>query len=180
MITPLDIQNKEFKRAFRGFKESEVDEFLDEIINDYEKVYKENIELKDKILLLNEQIEKYNNLEDTLKETLIVAQSTADEVIGSAKEKADLIVEDANLQYKKLIEEANNEVREVQKEYERLVKEMFIFKTRYRSFIEAQLETLDEFYSKIEDSDVSIDTESNNELELQDNEIEEDIDDLGA
>ena len=80
MITPLDIQNKEFKKSFRGYKESEVDQFLDEIIEDYEKLYKENIELKDKILILTEQIKQYNNLEETLKDTLIVAQSTADEV----------------------------------------------------------------------------------------------------
>ena len=58
MITPLDIQNKEFKKVMRGYKESEVDEFLDKVIVDYEKLYKENIELKDKIALLNEQIDQ--------------------------------------------------------------------------------------------------------------------------
>ena len=58
MITPLDIQNKEFKKSFRGYKESEVDQFLDEIIEDYEKLYKENIELKDKILILTDQIKQ--------------------------------------------------------------------------------------------------------------------------
>ena len=87
MITPLDIQNKQFKRAFRGYKEGEVDEFLDEIIIDYEKIYKENIELKDKILMLSEQIKYYKNLEETLKDTLVVAQNTADEVTLAARQK---------------------------------------------------------------------------------------------
>ena len=101
MITPLDIQNKEFKKSIRGYNETEVDEFLDEILKDFEKIYKENMELKDKILLLNEQLEKYNSLERTLKETLIVAQSTADEVIGAAKKKANSIIESANIEAKK-------------------------------------------------------------------------------
>ena len=58
MITPLDIQNKEFKKTIRGHKESEVDQFLDDIIKDHENLYKENLELKDKIVVLSEQIKK--------------------------------------------------------------------------------------------------------------------------
>ena len=190
MITPLDIQNKEFKKSFRGYKESEVDQFLDDIIVDYESLYKENLELKDKILVLSEQIKQYNNLEETLKDTLIVAQSTADEVTSSARYKAQLIVEDAEVTAKKLIDAADDEVRNIRKEYEYLKKEIFIFKTRYQSFIEAQLITLDEFYSKIEDHDINIGSHEGTEdyieesgeldLESQDIKIEESIDDLGA
>ncbi|CCQ96040.1 Cell-division initiation protein DivIVA (modular protein) [[Clostridium] ultunense Esp] len=163
MITPLDIQNKEFKKSFRGYKESEVDQFLDEIIEDYEKLYKENIELKDKILILDEKIKQYNNLEETLKDTLVVAQSTADEVTRTAREKSEIIIEDAELMAKKIITAANEEVKNIQKEYGNLKKEIFIFKTRFKSFIEAQLISLDEFYSKIEMDDTNIRDE--NELE---------------
>ncbi|HSH36238.1 DivIVA domain-containing protein [Schnuerera sp.] len=191
MITPLDIQNKEFKKSFRGYKEAEVDHFLDEIIEDYEKIYKENIELKDKILVLNEQIEQYNNLEKTLKDTLIVAQSTADEVTRTAREKSDIIIEDAELLAKKIVAAANEEVSKIQREYENLKKEIYIFKTRYKSFIEAQLITLDEFYSEIEgdtsiikekegleeyiDQSEEVSSESQNILET-----DNDVDDLGA
>ncbi|MFS8541691.1 MAG: DivIVA domain-containing protein, partial [Tissierellales bacterium] len=143
MITPLDIQNKEFRRSIRGYNEAEVDEFLDEVMKDFEKLYKENMELKDKILVLNEQIDRYNSLEHTLKETLIVAQSTADEVISAAKEKAKNIIENANVEAKRLIDEANEEVYRIKKAYENLLREMFLFKTRYKSFIEAQLTALD-------------------------------------
>lgn len=175
MITPLDIQNKEFKKSFRGYKASEVDQFLDDIIADYEKLYRENIELKDKILMLNEQLEQYNNLEDTLKETLVVAQGTADEVIGAARQKAEIIIEDAERTSKKIIDEANEEVRNIRKEYDYLIKEIFIFKTRYKSFIEAQLITLDEFYSKIEKEDVNM-KECSNQWEKQEEEKEDKID----
>lgn len=190
MITPLDIQNKEFKKSIRGYNESQVDEFLDEIIRDYENIYKENLELKDKILLLNEQIEKYNNLENTLKETLVVAQSTADELISSAKEKAGIIMEDANVQSKRAIDEANQEIIKIRKEYESLLKEMIIFKTRYKSLIESQLTTLDDFYSEVDNNSFVVNNRRNlkdyineseaDDSELQDIETEKDIDDLGA
>lgn len=89
MITPLDIQNKEFKRALiRGYRTKEVDIYLDSINDNYEKLYKENIELKDKIGILTDQIRQYNNLEETLKSTLVIAQSTADDVTGSARKKS--------------------------------------------------------------------------------------------
>jgi cell division initiation protein len=189
MITPLDIQNKEFKRSFRGYKESEVDQFLDDIIKDYENLYKENIELKDKILMLNEQIKQYNILEDTLKETLIVAQSTADEVLGTARKKAEIIIEDAEMASKKLIDAANEDVRNIRKDYEHLKNEVFMFKTRYKSFIEAQLITLDEFYSKIEKEDKNTEDfqipedyieETEVDLESESIDLDNNIDNLGA
>ncbi len=100
-LHPLIFKTKNLKKSFRGYKESEVDQFLDDIIMDYESLYKENLELKDKILVLSEQIKQYNNLEETLKDTLIVAQSTADEVTSSARYKAQLIIEDAEVTAKK-------------------------------------------------------------------------------
>lgn len=142
MITPLDIQNKEFKKVIRGYKESEVDEFLDKVIVDYEKLYKENIELKDKITLLNDQIDKYTNLEKTLNNTLIIAQTTAEEVNTNAHRKADLIEKEAELKGVKLIEDANTEVFKIRREYEEVKKQLHIFKTRFKILLEAQLESL--------------------------------------
>lgn len=150
MLTPLDIQNKEFKSSFRGYKESEVDSFLDEIVIDYEKLYKENIELKDKITALNDHLKQYNNLEETLKNTLVVAQGTAEEVTNTAKQKADLIIMESEEKSKRIISDANDEVLKIQKEYESLRKEIYVFKTRFRSLIEAQLSTLDDYYNEIE------------------------------
>ncbi len=179
MITPLDIQNKQFKRAFRGYKEGEVDEFLDEIIIDYEKIYKENIELKDKILMLNEQIKYYKNLEDTLKDTLVVAQNTADEVTLAARQKGENIVNDAELMAKKIIADANDEVRNIKEEYLYLQKEIFIFKTRYKSFIESQLISIDEFYSNIEKQFIDH-SKDQKEEHVEDEKPNEDMDNLGA
>lgn len=176
MITPLDIQNKEFKRTFRGYNAKSVDIFLDEIIDDYEKLYKENIEYKDKINMLADQLSQYNTLEETLKSTLIVAQTTADEVTGTARHKAENIIENAELTGKKLIDNAREDVRNIKKEYEYLKKEIFIFKTRYQSFIQAQLISLEEFYKEVEkDRELDMDNENQNQKQK----IEE-LDHLGA
>lgn len=150
MITPLDIQNKEFTKSFMGYNSKLVDAFLDNIIEDYERIYKENIELKDKVNMLVEQIRKFNALEETLKDTLIVAQSTADEVTSSARQKAEIIIENAEIDGKKMVDLAREDVRSIEKEYDYLKNEIFVFKTRYKSFINAQLLSLDEFYEDIE------------------------------
>jgi len=153
MITPLDIQNKEFKKVMRGYKESEVDEFLDKVIVDYEKLYKENIELKDKIALLNEQIDRYSNLEKTLNNTLIVAQNAAEEVGVNSQKKAELVINEAEMRASKLIEEANSEVYKIRREYEDVKKQLYIFKTRFKTLLEAQLEVINDRI------DVDLDTE---------------------
>ena len=123
MITPLDIQNKEFKKSVMGYNTKDVDAYLDFINTDYEKLYRESVELKDKIGMLSDQIRQYNNLEETLKNTLVVAQSTADEVTQTARKRADLIVEEAELRSKDKINEALDEVKYIKVEYEQLKKE---------------------------------------------------------
>jgi cell division initiation protein len=140
MITPLDIQNKEFTKGLRGYKEVEVDEFLDNVIDSYEKVYNENAEMKERIRLLEEQLEKYNSLEKTLKDTLVVAQSTAEEVAINASKKAELIIKEAEDRGRKIIDGANNEVMDIRKEYEESKKEFQIFKTRFKTLLESQLD----------------------------------------
>lgn len=171
MITPLDIQNKQFKKSFRGYKGSEVDYFLDEIVEDYERLYRENIELKDKILMLNEQINHYKGLEETLKETLIVAQNAADELTQAARKKSENIITDGEIMAKELIIDANNKVKNIREEYEYLQREIFIFKTRYKSFLESQIISTDEFYSQIEEKPL---------FEEDKEENKENINDLGA
>ncbi|HHV38546.1 MAG TPA: DivIVA domain-containing protein, partial [Tepidimicrobium sp.] len=171
----------EFKRSFRGYNETDVDRFLDDIVESYENLYRENVELKDKIVALNEQIKRYNTLETTLKDTLLVAQSTADEVTAAARNKGQLIIEEAELKAREIISSADDEVKRIKEEYEHLKKEIFIFKTRYKSFIEAQLVTLDEFYSNIgiEDDDMDEkDLKPNKKLDKID--ADKDIKDLGA
>lgn len=142
MITPLDIQNKEFKRGIRGYKEDEVDEFLDQVMVDYEKLYKENAELKDKLERITQEIDKYRNIEETLKNTLVVAQNTAEEVRANALKKAELIIKEAEEQGKNYMKQVNEELNSVKREYEEVKRQMQIFKTRYRTLLQSQIDAV--------------------------------------
>lgn len=182
MITPLDIQNKEFKKSLGGYRTKDVDGYLDYINTDYEKLYKENIELKDKIGMLTDQIRQYNNLEETLKSTLVIAQSTADEVTNTARKKADLILEEAELDANNLIKEAEEKVKNIKREYEDLKKEMFIFKSRYENFMQAQLTTVQDFYNDFEEKNELKKSKDKTSIEDSSEEVDilNDVDNLGA
>ncbi len=151
MITPLDIQNKEFSKSFRGYNEDEVDLFLDKIIEGYEKLNNENEELKEKNKLYQEQLDKYNSIEKTLKDTLIVAQSTAEEVAMNANKKSEIIIKEAEEKARKIIENANNEVVKINREYEDVKKEFQIFKTRFSTLLKAQLDSLNTIFEDMND-----------------------------
>ena len=142
MITPMDIRNKEFKKAFKGYKEDEVDEFLDKVIADYERIYRENGELKDRIAIDNDRIESYNSMEKSLQSTLLIAQTTAEDIVANARKKAEMIIKEAEEQGRKIIDEANSSVIKVNKDFEELKKEVQVFKTRFKTLLESELEAL--------------------------------------
>ena len=162
-ITPMDIHNKEFSRSFRGYNEDEVDQFLDEIVEEFERLYKENLELKDRIDILVEQVNQFKTMETTLKETLVTAQKTASDVTASAQKKSDLILQEAEQQAQKIIEDANNQVIEIKKEYEEYKKQLQIFKARFRSLLETQLEMLQD--ENILPTEIENDDEADKEVE---------------
>ena len=86
MITPLDIENKKFsKQMMNGYSVEEVDDFLDELTVDYSRNYKEVAELKNKVEELNNSLVQYKTIETTLQNTLVMAQSTAEEVKKCSK-----------------------------------------------------------------------------------------------
>lgn len=96
MLTPLDIENKKFqKQMMNGYNVDEVDDFLDEITVDYEKLYKENTELRAEIEKSKSDLERYKNIEQTLQNTLVIAQKTADDIKSNAQDEADNIIKNA-------------------------------------------------------------------------------------
>ena len=124
MITPLDIDNKRFsKQMVNGYSVEEVDDFLDELTADYSKNYKEVNELRAKVEELNNSLVQYKTIESTLQNTLVMAQSTAEEVKNVAKQKADQIVDEAKVNAQKQVDELNNEIIMKQKELEDVKKQ---------------------------------------------------------
>lgn len=152
MLTPIEIENKEFKKGLRGYKEEEVDEFLDIVKEDFERVYRENLDLKERIRLYELEINKYSNIEQTLKDTLVTAQGAAKDTTEAAHKKARIIVEEANLRARQSIEEANNRVIEIRKEYDELVKEFKIFRNKFKSLIEDEIRSIDEIFYDVDES----------------------------
>ena len=143
MITPLDIENKKFsKQMINGYNVDEIKDFLDELTLDYGKLYKENAELKAQREELDSNVGKYKNIENTIQNTLIMAQKTADEVQEVAKKQAEQIVKDAEFQAKNSVEELNTQILLKQKELEDLKKQFDIYKAKMESLLISQLELL--------------------------------------
>lgn len=143
MITPLDIENKKFgKQMMNGYNVDEVDEFLDDITLDYEKLYKENAELKKHKDELNADMGKYKNIENTLQNTLIMAQNAAEEVKNAAKQQAEQIIKDAEYAAKARVDELSSEITAKEKELIDLKKELDVYKAKVESLLISQLELL--------------------------------------
>ncbi len=145
MLTPLEIENKKFsKQMVNGYSVDEVDDFLDILTADYEKMYKENTESKDKIEQLNKDLEHYKNIESTLQSTLLMAQSTAEEVKNIAKQQADQIINEAKSLAGKESDMLEQEVILKKKELEDAQKQFDIYKAKMESLLISQLELLKE------------------------------------
>ena len=145
MITPLDIENKRFaKQMVNGYSVEEVDDFLDELTIDYSKNYKEVTELRAKVDELNSSLEQYKNIESTLQNTLVMAQTTAEEVKNVAKQKANQIVDEAKANAQKKVDELNNEIVIRQKELDDVKKQFDIYKAKMESLLISQLELIKE------------------------------------
>lgn len=145
MITPLDIENKKFSRQMmNGYNVDEVDDFLDEITADYERLYKENNEAKEKVLNLESDINHYKTLESTLNNTLLMAQKTADEVKNVAKQQAEQIINDAQADARHSLTELEQQITLKQRELEEVIKKFDVYKAKMESLLISQLEMLKE------------------------------------
>lgn len=141
-LTPLDIHNKEFSRGFRGYDEDEVNEFLDQVIKDYEMVIREKKELLSRVNELEEKLGHFSNIETTLNKSILIAQETAEEVKRNAEKEAKLIIKEAEKNADRIINEALVKSRKVALEIEELKKQASVYRTRFKMLLEAQLEML--------------------------------------
>lgn len=139
-ITAMDITNKEFKKSIRGYSAEEVDEFLDEIAEDYETLYKENSSMKEKMVVLSEKIEHYAKMETTIQNTLLLAQNAAEQSKHSAQKEADMILKSANEAAQRIADKAHNDVMRINDDYERLKQEFIKFRAKFKNFMYTQVE----------------------------------------
>ena len=143
MYTPLDIENKKFaKQIMNGYSVEEVDDFLDQLTVDYEKMYKEASENKRRIEELEKSIEHYKTIEGTLQNTLVMAQSAADEVKNIAKQQAEQIVKEAEGTARKSADDLTQTIVLKKKELEDVEKQFDIYKAKMESLLISQLELI--------------------------------------
>ncbi len=144
--TPNDLQNVTFKKHFMGYSEDMVNDVLDKVIEDYSAYIRENVELKDKLALLNEGLQHYKTIEESLQNALLVAQQTGEDIKKNAYEKADNVIREAEIRAQKLINDANQEVVKIRFEYEDSKKKLHMFKSKCEMLLMSQLELLKQIF----------------------------------
>lgn len=145
MLVPLDIENKKFqKKMMNGYNVEEVDEFLDEVTADYGELFRENKELKSKIEELEKSLVHYKAIESTLQSTLVMAQTTAEDVKNLAKQQATQIIKDAQGSAKDAVEELNIEILNKKKELENVTQQLDVYKAKMEALLISQLELIKE------------------------------------
>lgn len=147
MLTPLEIENREFKKTMGGYNRDDVEDFMSMILVDYEKLYKESIASREKIDTLNEAVEHYKNQEITMQNAIMAAQKAADSLKLAASEQADLIVREAKLKATEIIAEANKEIANLDARYNEIRQQMESYKMRMSSLIKTQLDMLGDINS---------------------------------
>ncbi len=140
MITAMEIRNQQFSKSLRGFSQEEVKKYLLNLAQDYENLYSENAGLKEKIQSLEYELKKYRKLEETMNNSLILAQQTAEDLKASARKEADL-----------LLEESKKRISDVMIVYQEIIKRMNIFNVELKSQVGAELELLEKNQKKIEE-----------------------------
>ena len=125
-----------------GYSVEEVDDFLDQLTLDYEKMYKESSENKRRIEELEKSVEHYKTIEGTLQNTLVMAQSAADEVKNIAKQQADQIIKEAEGTARKSADDLDHAIVLKKRELEDIEKQFDIYKAKMESLLISQLELI--------------------------------------
>ena len=144
MIMPIDIDKKEFSRDKRGYNSREVDEFLDIIVADYEKVLNDNRTMAHKIKALEKQLEEAQKDDNAMVETLETAKKLMADISASAERRAELMMRDAELEAENMLLDAKVSVRKLTDEHEMLSAKVKRLKENFRKMLQTELERIDE------------------------------------
>jgi len=142
-ITPMDIEQQEFSKSFRGYNEEEVDDFLDKIVKDYEELINENVRLNEEIERMQEKLKEFGEIEETLRSALLNAQKSAEEMKGRVESEAKIIIEKAELEAKALKQQVFQREDLVKNEIDNLRRYKFNFKEKFKSMLNLYLKMLE-------------------------------------
>lgn len=145
MLTPIDIDNKQFSRQLKGYNVDEVDDFLDEISADYERAMLMNKNLEDKISELENILQEYKNAEGSLQDTLLIAKQTADNIRQSAEAEANKVLDEAEKVYRDKTGNIDGIIEGKKQELNNIQESINVFKRKSEALLVAQLEILKTF-----------------------------------
>ena len=169
-IKPMDINNKDFKKGLRGYNVDEVHEFLENLAEEYEVVYKENSTLKERISFLEEKLEHHIKIEATIQNTLVLAQNAAEQAKSTAQKESELILKSANESSQRMLDRAHEDVLKINDDYEKIKQEFTKFRTKFRGFMNCQIEMFEEL-EKDHYKNYNVGNTSNIVNEIRDKEI---------
>ena len=142
MLTPIEIDEKKFSHQLKGYNVNEVDDFLDEIADDYENILFKVNELEEKNQKLEKDLEESKKLQNTLQETLVIAKQTADEIKRQAESKALEIIESAKTSAEEESENLDNLIIAKQNQLEEIKKQIEEYRSNAEEILVQQLELL--------------------------------------
>lgn len=141
MITPVELQSKTFKSGI-GYDKKDVDRYIEELLVDYEVLYKSKLELNEGIVDLKEKLQYYESIEKTLQKALILAEKTAESTKQAAREEADLIIKEAKIDANALVREAKNELINLQRQTIDLIQQYELYKTQITQLAKTQYDLI--------------------------------------
>ena len=156
MLSPVDIQNKEFRKSkLGGYNVDEVNEFLDQILQSYQEIINENYTLKDKMNVLNESVQYYRTMESTIQNVLVLADKTAQETKANAYDKAEQVKHDAEVRAEKMValaeervgrilEQGRQEAFELSQKNDEIRRQYLAYKAQFKQLLQGQMELLDQ------------------------------------
>lgn len=153
VLSPLDIHNKEFGTKMRGYNVDEVNDFLDQVIKDYQITLNHNKELGEQLDAANEKLKYFNDLKDSLNQSILVAQEAADKVKANSQKESEIIIREAQKQSSDIVSEATNKGNQIMTEASKRAKKLAVetddlkkstrvFRQRLQVMLESQLEVV--------------------------------------
>jgi len=157
MITSSEIQKKDFTRGVRGYKEEEVDRFLDLVAADIDGLMRENAALKDSIKTYSQELERYRGSERAILGTLEAAKALMADISASAEKRADILLKNAEIDAERIRREARESVEHMTEEAAAMSKRWELFGARFRTLIETELARFESFSASMLMDDKTVD-----------------------
>lgn len=142
-ITPVDIANKEFPVRMRGYDRDAVDDFLDQVVQEFEALIGENASLREQVEHLNQRLEQYRSLEQTINRTLVLAEESAEEIRENARREAELLMNETRAQVERMLEAGQEKARQILAANADLIRVLDTLRTQVRALLKSQLDALD-------------------------------------